>query len=119
VCNAVVRSLCAGVPVVMDRRTFEVGRYESFLTPPCGLVVLDTVDEIASFVRDTDVGEYARLSGDAYASAARFREPPRDLSALDRLLRRCAAIAPARLRPGAGPSPGPGSARTRGPAAAG
>jgi len=117
VCNAVVRSLCAGVPVVMDRRSFEIGRYEGFLAPRCGLVVLDTVHEIAAFVRDLPAAPYAALSREADESAARFRRPPQDLSALDALLRRCAATA--RLRPAARPSRAPGSARTRGPAAAG
>jgi hypothetical protein len=121
ICNAVVRSLCAGVPVVMDRRSFEIGRYEGFLPPRCGLVVLDSVSQIADFVQEVRGDGYATLSREAYEGAARFREPPRNLPVLDALLRSCAAAAADRCltRPEARPSRARGSARTPRPGGAG
>jgi hypothetical protein len=90
VCNAVVRSLAAGVPVVMDAKTWDRGRYEGVLDPDGGIAVLSGPDEIVAFMEETRGDAYAALVAAAWAQGERFRRPPGPLGDLVTLVLRCA-----------------------------
>lgn len=54
VCNAVVKSLALGTPVIMDRATFEKGRYDAYITNGKNGLVFDSKEEIIEFLNSSN-----------------------------------------------------------------
>jgi hypothetical protein len=46
ICNAVVKALVCGVPILMNQRTFDLGGYDSFLIPDMHVLIRDTPEEL-------------------------------------------------------------------------
>lgn len=63
VCNAVVKALACGVPVIMDRITMESGKYGSYIRHGENGLVFDDPNEIIAFFQDLEkeAEVYARL----------------------------------------------------------
>jgi len=50
VCNAVVKSLALGVPVIMDTATYEIGSYYGYVKHGENGMVFDTAEEISEYI---------------------------------------------------------------------
>lgn len=54
VCNAVVKALGLGVPVLMDRATFETGRYRAYVRPGENGMVFDSISDLADYLANKE-----------------------------------------------------------------
>lgn len=54
VCNAVVKSLALGTPVIMDEKTFKIGKYEAYLKHGHNSLVFKNKKEIVGFLNSTE-----------------------------------------------------------------
>ncbi|AYV83506.1 MAG: hypothetical protein Hyperionvirus7_77 [Hyperionvirus sp.] len=54
VCNAVVKALALGVPVIMDTETYEIGRYRSYIKHGLNGIVFKNVDELIKLMLSND-----------------------------------------------------------------
>jgi len=54
VCNAVIKSLALGTPVLMDQETFHKGRYKAYLRHRENAMIFKTKEEIVDFLKSPD-----------------------------------------------------------------
>jgi len=57
VCNAVVKALALGVPVLMDAATFQVGKYAAYVNKSNG-IVFPTVEDMIKYLNNTELETY-------------------------------------------------------------
>ena len=77
-CQAVSESIAAGVPVVVDRQTNEIGMFDGLIEHNVSGVVLDNVDDIVRYIETVPDAEYRRLRASTRRFGSRFRALPSD-----------------------------------------
>ena len=71
-------SIAAGVPVVVDRQTNEIGMFDGLIEHNVSGVVLDNVDDIVRYIETVPDAEYRRLRASTRRFGSRFRALPSD-----------------------------------------
>jgi hypothetical protein len=69
ICNSVIRSMCCGVPVIMDRKTYDIGFYDSLQ----GITVCEKLKDIPVLLKRIKESKdlFLKMSCDVYESAQR------------------------------------------------
>jgi hypothetical protein len=76
VCNAVVKSLALGTPVIMDEITFLKGRYKSYVRHEENGLVLKSKDEIVRYLNSEHENQtWIKLKANAVSEARRWHFP--------------------------------------------
>ena len=71
VCNIVVKALALGVPVIMDRCTYDIGKYEAYVRHGENGMIFDTTDEIDEFINN-DTEMYDKLKETCMKEAIKY-----------------------------------------------
>lgn len=74
VCNAVVKALGCGVPVIMDTETFHNGLFERYVRHNENGIVLPA-DQIKGYLDTVDEATYARIKATCLAEAPKLNTP--------------------------------------------
>ncbi len=76
VCNAVVKSLALGTPVIMDETTFRVGRYQAYIRHGENGLVFKNKDEIVAYLNDTsELSTWQKLKATCQNEASHWHFP--------------------------------------------
>ncbi|MCX8490073.1 MAG: hypothetical protein ORN54_03295 [Cyclobacteriaceae bacterium] len=83
VCNAVVKSLALGTPVIMDEITFLKGRYKSYVRHEENGLVLKSKDEIVRYLNSEHENQtWIKLKANAVSEARRWHFPYSEIEKL-------------------------------------
>ena len=72
-CNAVARSIAAGIPVITDLATYNIGLFDGMIQHNVSGVVLEDISEIIDFIKTIQDGEYKRLRASTREYGQKFR----------------------------------------------
>lgn len=77
VCNVVVKALALGVPVIMDKTTFTIGKYAAYVRHGENGLVFETTEDIISYLSDVAIeGEtYEKIKATCVEEAAKYHYP--------------------------------------------
>lgn len=75
-CNSVARSVASGVPVVMDKASWRRGLFEPLVIHNVSGVVLESTQDIITYLRQVSDDEYIRLRNSTRHFGRFLREPP-------------------------------------------
>ena len=75
-CNSVARSVASGVPVVMDKASWHRGLFESLVIHNVSGMVLESTQDIITYLRQVSDDEYIRLRNSTLHFGRFLREPP-------------------------------------------
>jgi hypothetical protein len=73
VCNAVMKALACGVPVIMDTKTWKNGSFEAYVIHDHNAIVLPT-DELKEFLENCPAEQYERIKKTCVEEAPRWRK---------------------------------------------
>lgn len=71
VCNAVVKSLALGVPVIMDKLTYSIGSYYGYLEHEKNSMIFETIEEISNYINN-DKQAYKILKQNCFKEAEKY-----------------------------------------------
>jgi hypothetical protein len=71
VCNAVVKALAIGVPIIMDIHTYNIGKYSAYIFHNHNAMVFNTIDEISYFLNN-DIDIYPKLKETCMKEATKY-----------------------------------------------
>lgn len=96
VCNAVVKSLALGTPVIMDEATFRIGRYQSYVRHGQNGLVLKDKHEIVEYLKgESEETAWRRLKAVCVEEAPQWHFPyaeKQKTAGCSCWTRRCAAV---------------------------
>ena len=72
-CNAVARSIAAGIPVITDLATYNIGLFDGMIQHNVSGVVLEDINEIIHFIKTIRNDEYKRLRASTKEYDQKFR----------------------------------------------
>lgn len=78
VCNAVVKALACGVPVIMDRATFEIGAYGGYIRNGENALVMEDAGDIAAYLTcdtEREEGVFLKLSETCLSEMHKYHLP--------------------------------------------
>lgn len=75
-CNSVARSIAAGVPVVMDKESWQRGLFAPLVVHNVSGVVFDSVQDIVRYLQRVSDAEYIYLRNSTLHYGSFLREPP-------------------------------------------
>lgn len=75
VCNATVQALAMGVPLLMDRFTYEQGWYRGYVKHGHNAYIGKNIKDLISFIRTDDDNVYGRLRENTIKEAKKFHLP--------------------------------------------